>query len=462
MEPPLSLPDKPLPTTPKPSPGNADGPTPIFEATRFQGALSGNGHSISIGFDAHVDHMGVLQLKLDRIPFSAEAFALHIDGPPGTPVALLTLDGTSETGQEFHSDSFCINQFQHMLGESNELNYSGECFEAELKLPVSAGRKPHGDARVWLVRQLRTLRPLNHATLLGRVVISGPSQNADTQAANGLIAVYRLDDDVRDAWWADSERLLSHVARVLSFAYDIYLQPLIDQRYEANHVTVRIIRHGRAVPPYMAPFHELNMGPIFACACESYFTRQPEIEQLDPAIRWLTAPAVYDESRLIAAMSALESILDRCGLPGFDKYLGTSTFKRVASKIRELLIEHKVPIEMAAKIPELNRRTLDEKVEGLLAARGIAVADLPQDWLKMIIKQRNVIVHRGVSDDVGDQEPRAFDHTIWAREVVARIILERLGFEGAYFSWLHHHDQIHFPECIPMNEWVARQTAPTS
>ena len=461
MEPPLSLPDRPLPTTPKPSPGNADRPTPIFEATRFQGALSGNGRSIPIGFDAHVDHMGVLQLKLDRIPFSAEAFALRIDGPPGTPVALLTLDGTCETGQEFHSDSFCVNHYHHGSEAGIELSYQGECFGAELKIPRPAIPEPDPDARVWRVRQLKTFPPNEHTTSLGRFVISGPIQDADAQAPTGSIAIFRPQGNGSDTWWADGERLLAHVARVLSFACDSYLRPVVDLRYEANQLTVRIIRHGRAVEPCMAPFHMLNMGPIFACACESYFTRQSEIEQLDPAIRWLTAPAVYDESRLIAAMSALESILDRCGLPGFDKYLGTNTFKRVASKIRELLIEHKVPIEMAAKIPELNRRTLDEKVEGLLAARGIAVADLPQDWLKMIIKQRNAIVHRGVSDEVGDQEPRAFDHTIWAREVVARIILERLGFEGAYFSWLHHHDQIHFPECIPMNEWVARQTAPT-
>lgn len=432
---------------------------PFFETTRFQGTLSGHGSSIPIGFEASIDDLGVLQLALDRIPFSREAYALHVHGRPGTPVDLITLEGRSDAGHVFRSGSFHIGHFSHGSQAGAELSYQGDCYDAELELPADAAREPGRDARVWLVRQFRTFRRIAHGTPLGRVVIGGPQQDREAQDPNGFLAVYRPDIESPEGWWEESERLLTHIARVLSFACDTYLRPVIEERYHAGGVTVRIVRQGRASGPFMAPFHELHMEPIFACACDSYFTRQDAVAELDAAIRWLTAPVAYDESRLINAMSAFENILDRCGLEAVDTYMGSSAFKRVASRVRSLLAEIGVPERMAGKVPELNRRTLSEKVIALLQARGIVVDDMPENWLATVIRQRNIIVHTGVSGDFGDHEPDTLDHTIWVREVVTRIILERLGFEGAYRSWLHHDEQLHFPECIRMDEWVRHREA---
>lgn len=432
---------------------------PFFETTRFQGTLSGHGSSVPIGFDVTIDDLGVLQLRLDRMPFSRDAYALHVNGRPGTPVDLITLEGRSEAGHVFRSDSFHIAHFSHGSQIGQELSYQGDCYDAELELPQAESREPGRDARVWLVRQFRTFRRIARDTALGRVIIGGPRQDREAQEPNGSIAIFRPEGDTGEGWWPESERLLTHVARVLSFACDTYLRPVIEERYHQGGVTVRVNRQGRASGPFMAPFHELHMEPIFACACESYFNRHELVEELDAAIRWLTAPVAYDESRLINAMSALENILDRCGLEEVDRFMGSSAFKRVAKRVRDLLAEIGVPEGMADKVPELNRRSLAEKVMALLSARGVLVHDMPEAWLGTVIRQRNVIVHTGVSDEFGDQEPDTLDHTIWVREVVTRIILERLGFVGAYRSWLHQDEQLHFPECVTMQEWVARRNA---
>jgi hypothetical protein len=68
--------------------------------------------------------------------------------------------------------------------------------------------------------------------------------------------------------------------------------------------------------------------------------------------------------------------------------------------------------------------------------------------------ERNIIVDTSVSGDFTEYEPNMLDHTIWVREVIFRIILERLDFAGAYRSWLRHDEQYRFPECIPMQDWV--------
>jgi hypothetical protein len=432
---------------------------PFFDTTRFQGTLSGHGSTVPIGFDVTVDDLGALQLNLDRLPFSREAYALHVNGRPGTPIDLIAIEGRSEAGHAFRSDSFHIGQFNHGSQPGQELSFQGGCFDADLTLPADGDRDHRRDARVWLVRQLRTFRRIARETPLGRVTIGGPRQDRDNQSPDGFIAVHRPEGDQREDWWPESEKLLTHVARVLSFACDTYLRPVIEERYTADGVTVRIVCQSRASGPFMAPFHELHMEPIFARACDSYFDRHDMIEDLDAAIRWMTAPVAYDESRLINAMSALENILDRCGLDEVVSFLGASAFKRLASRVRQLLRDVGVPEGMADKVAELNRRSLGEKVTILLRARGIVVDDLPSDWLATVIAQRNAIIHTGVSDEFGEQEPDTLDHTIWVREVLVRIVLERFGFEGAFRSWLHHDDQYHFPECIPMEQWVRLREA---
>lgn len=409
---------------------------------------------MDLGFDVSVDELGVLHLSFDRMPFSRDAYALRVNPRPGTPVDLLNLEGRSEAGHTFLSDSFHITQFSHGSQVGQELSYQGLCHDAEIGLPPGERHEEHQDARVWLVRQFRTFRRLARETPLGRVVIGGPRQDQDAQEPAGFLAIYRPDGDTSTEWWAESDRLLEHIARVLSFACDTYLRPVIDQRFTAEGTTVRMIRQGRAAPPFKAPFHELHMEPIFRCACDSYYTRHAEIEDLDAAIRWLTAPVSYDESRLINAMSALENIIDRCGLEEVDTFMSSGAFGRVASRVRALLREIGVPEGMAGKVAELNRRSLGEKVEALLLARGIVTADFPADWLSRVIRERNVIIHTGVSSDVGEHGPDTLDHTTWVREIIVRIVSERLGFEGAYRSWLHNDEQYRFPECVPMQEWV--------
>ena len=430
---------------------------PFFETVRFEGTLSGHGSSIPAGFDLTIDDLGVLQLSLDRMAFSPEAYALYVNGRPGTPVDLIALAGRSAAGHVFRSDSFHIAHFSHGSQPGEELSYQGDCYDAELDFPLGGEREPRLDSRVWRLRQFRTFRGISHDTPLGRVVIGGPRQDQDAQEPSGFIAVHRPETGSCEEWWAESDRLLTHIARVLSFACDTYLRPVLEERFYSEGLTVRIARQGRASAPFMAPFHELHMEPIFACACDSYFTRHDAIEQLDAAIRWMTAPVAYDESRLINAMSALENVLDRCGLEEVDTFMTPSSFKRVASRVRALLTEVAVPEGMAGKVPELNRRPLGEKVTALLAARGIIVTDMPEGWLATVIRQRNTVVHTGVSGDFGEQEPDTLDNTIWVREVVTRIVLDQLGFEGAFRSWLHHDEQLRFPECISMQEWVHAQ-----
>ena len=445
---------RPLPT-PSPS-GAAIGPEGrgFLSPTRFEGTLAGHGKNVPVTFEARIDALGVLHLHLDTMRYSPAAGALHIHQRPGSPVDL-QLIGESAAGHRFRSDSFSITRYRH----GSDFELQGDCYDAEIDLSFDPSHDTSQDTRAWRVRQLATLRRIAHDTPLGRVIMGGPRQDQESQDPDGFIAVHRPKGDMNPNWWEESEQLLTHVARVLSFARDSYLRPVIEERYDQGKVTIRIARHGRASTPYMTPFHSLDMQPIFVCACETFFTRHDEIEELDAAIRWLTAPVAYDESRLINAVSALENILARCDIEQIDFFLENAEFKKVAKAVRAALKTAKAPEEMTPKVSELNRRALGQKVEALLSVRGIVHEDFPDSWLATVIKQRNVIVHTGVSPECREFETDTIDHTIWAREIVTRIILERLGFTGGFRSWLHGDEQLRFPECIAMETWVCQQEA---
>lgn len=245
----------------------------------------------------------------------------------------------------------------------------------------------------------------------------------------------------------------------MSFACDTYLRPVIAERHADGEMTLRISRQGHASAPFMPPFHFLHVYQILPFACQSYFDRHDEIESLDAAIRWLTAPVAYDESRLINAMSALENILARSGGEGIEYIVGKRDFKKLAKTMRDALKAAGAPTGLIPKVAELNRRALGEKVEALLERRGISTDDFPRSWLGTVIRHRNLIVHTGISADFEDTEPDTLDHTIWVREVIMRIIFERLGYVGGYRSSLHEYEQWRFPECIAMEEWVRKEEA---
>jgi hypothetical protein len=160
---------------------------------------------------------------------------------------------------------------------------------------------------------------------------------------------------------------------VLSFAGDVYALPVYEQSVRRGVRTLRVVRRDPAPTPYMPPFDQLFMEQIFATAIASFDERPEAIERLDPAIRWITAAVAYEESRLINAMSALESILARSDLP--DLFMEPEAFRDLRSRVRRFLRAEHAPSRMDGKADELNRRSFCDKIDDLLATRAIVAAD---------------------------------------------------------------------------------------
>jgi hypothetical protein len=207
---------------------------------------------------------------------------------------------------------------------------------------------------------------------------------------------------------------------------------------------------GDAAEPFLAPFHPLNLEPIFDLACRGEEDVRSRFAATDPAIRWLLAPGYHDEDRLTAAITAIENLIDREFPKKAALFVDPKAFSKFASAVREFIDAMALPKEMKEKIAELNRRPLLDKLGTYLKRRNIPVDDLPD--LQSMIKARNAVVHTGVYPEVlGQTSPDQWETLLFAREILTRVLLSELGFVGNYFSPFYGPNcQLRFPSCRPL------------
>ncbi|MDQ0465583.1 hypothetical protein QO010_003372 [Caulobacter ginsengisoli] len=422
-------------------------PNSAFPTRRFEGTVSKDEVSVSVAFSAEVNARGELKLVFDPLPHTNETFALRRGLSRGEEVTFWSLNATGPEGESLSSDSFHLTGYSSRTGENgDDLTIQGTCSEVEIVQELSEP-SPFPQFR-WTFRRFRTFSRLGHPIEGGTLYAGGAAPNPeDGQLITGFIAIQSDQAEVEPEWWTKIEARADHVRRVLSLASGVYLRSYMEDRLEGTTHRLRVFSLSKAPEPFLAPFHFLNLEPIFKSACTSSAEVCARFLELDPALRWLLSPAHYDESRLLGAMTALENIVEQAYPAKEFPLVKRGAFDRFAKAVRALIREHDLPEPVLSKVPELNRASFIDKVQRYVDEHGIVVADFPHGGLEPVIKARNAVVHTGIyfNDEPGEID--IWDHILVARELVIRILLNALEFEGNYFSALHGDEQLRFPSC---------------
>ena len=207
-------------------------------------------------------------------------------------------------------------------------------------------------------------------------------------------------------------------------------------------------------PAWDGAFHYLNLQPVLDLAVNRYTEELRDQTGLAVALEWFVHHPRYSELQLIAAMTALEHLVSvfeqKNGSP---KILKPELFAKLLETVRpawrktleeEFKLPHDLTARMDAKLDPLNEGNFRDKLKAMLDAYTVPLADLEIQRINDAVAARNRVIHVGLYRNKED-EANLQQHVAVLRELLKRICLTLLQYEGQYFSLLNGPQWMHFP-----------------
>lgn len=420
--------------------------TEIFPAERFVGTLSDGAASVPIALTvgAGDDCRLVFEVEpgdreLGRMGFGAGA-------RPGLEMPEYALRGKSAAGNTIASDTVSIIAHGH---NSQGHTIGIEAGEATLVIPL-VGRQERPILREWF-RSFRSFRNPVIETPLGTVYVYGDAKVPNRDVMSGYVGVQAPDGPVPEDWRRRADAFLLHMNRGIAFAHGGRLQvPRLD--YIAGGESITTFYAGEAFRSEFAIQHQLNHGPILQALVDRFFNQGPLPEVLWTALGWMQSDTTFDELRYLTAMTALETIIETELPAKRGTTLPKPEFKVLRAELDKVVAssalsetERKIFSERLAGI---NRKSFAEKINGLFDHYGLSRDDFEGDVIGSLVKLRNDIVHRGHIPDGVDAWPMI----ILVRELITRILLTAIGFEGSYCCYVGGLHDRHIGSAMPRTQ----------
>jgi len=414
------------------------------------GEIAIGNQRVAVSLTASAGASGQLALDVEPISVSGSSGGalelMRSIGEPGNTTGEFGLYCESSSGKRLTSDRAYLAGYNH---NSEGLHIQLRAAEASLSM---TGRETHDRlALCFSLVGFECFPPAHAVTELGSVLARGATRTAATNEITGTITVQASEKNASTDWQQQAERLLKHLRLVLAFARGSPLPVPITEFYEGDHVDVTFHEAGGGHPSEMPPLPHLNLGPIVTTAVAHVDIVEAYRETFETAIGWLLVPTTYDEVRFLTGMTALESLASRFLEKSESSILGSSAFKRFTKQARAFVNEQDylndtVRENIKGKIPELNRRSFSFKINALFERWKIARTLIDDRALSRLVRLRNAIVHQGGAPEGED---------LWAsiltvREILVRLVLAMLQFDGIYQCYMGGRHMRRFPSCEPV------------
>lgn len=367
------------------------------------------------------------------------------------------LVGTTKDGLRFESRSLSFTHLGQRWSRISDWHRSkplGECgkvlFTRNLEQPVE---------KTFLKLHLKGFEcfrghSVSHA--LGKVAVAGTTKLEEFDKLAGYIVVEAEQTPPDSATWKrDAEALVEHIRSILSLGSSTSLHaPILEFAHDSLH-EIEVLSQTRQHPPEMRVIHKLEQKSLLNAAVATWPNPLMPVNELPFAIEWFTMNSVYNEVRLVCAMTALENLVDS-NLADDEAFIQSrSAFDKMKRAMRKLVGEwltaslegaaaDEARGEIADKLLDLNRRPFRRKLELLAKRWNVSLEGITDEQIAGAIRARNAVVHSGQyrpSASGGD----LWDHMTVARELVVRFLLTVIGFRGIYLSHLGGYHRAEFP-----------------
>lgn len=319
------------------------------------------------------------------------------------------------------------------------------------------------------LRGFEAFPALRTSCALGEVAMEGQYPAPKTGRLSGYLQVVPTGP-VKDfaAWRIETEALCLHLIQYMSFAQANVVKAPIEEVWDGSDYEQIFLSQTKSQGRGQTVIHPMARQAFFESAVKAFFNPPLPIQNAGYALEWFAMSATYTEVRLLNAMTALENMADANLGAAHTTFLPTKRFQKIAKAMREAardyVATHPSPPDAAsaltqaeqsmidalpAKMLDLNRRPLNEKLLILAAQWGVPLADVvAPNALAKAIRARNFIVHRGwyYEPAMGSSEQRdLWDHVLLMREIVIRFILTAIAYRGTYISFRGGQHDVAFP-----------------
>ncbi len=267
----------------------------------------------------------------------------------------------------------------------------------------------------------------DHTVITGHIIIECPSKTGKSFKK----------------WIEESDKLTRRVLDIFSLAHGKYYRWTMGQYGTKTHTITHYHGRQKSDCPAFPVFFHLNTESTLKLAIERYSEELCNKTGFGMAIKWLLEPQYYDDNTYISLFCALEHLLDKFN----DQYIPPiiSCDKR----------RKEIGMHLKAAIKDFNNQSLDKETRDALYKNLNSIFRhtlanklnllmkhyrVQQDSLGNIpelIKVRDEIIHKGHFSTKSDGSERLHDYTASLRELLVRILLSILGYEGGYLSHLN-------------------------
>ena len=424
----------------------------LAEPKPFSGVLSQDKHRLQLTICIGIDFAGEVEFQFDPIALSDDTkFILLSWYEKGDDFRYFSFAGVAEDGARFETDHLHLTSLDKTSDATGtRMTPEGRCRKSELRYKLT---KPAESPVLRMqLKGFENLGSLHCECRLGRLAMSGEHSVDDKNAVTGFVIVQSVSipDDVA-AWRAETEKLLEHIRRIMSLAASSLLRAPIFEFYWGDDVEVVALSQTRQEASAFRIVHFLAQQEIFEAAIRSFFDPPVVVKNLFFAIEWFGMDAEYSEVRLVAAMTALENLINANAHDEEEFFQPRKRYdktRRILKAVIRACLE-KWPAsgdsllnELDGKLADLNRRPLLAKLRLIAKRWGVPLGDINETSLRAAKNARDRIVHRGqYYDDAKESDADLWTHVTVVREVAARFFLTAIGYKGRYISYIGgHHD----------------------
>ena len=422
----------------------------ILPPEDFIGKLVICGQRISVSLTASAGPSGKLELDVKPIVPSdcprGTLARLRSVGRPGQLITEFSLDCETSDGKRLTSDQIALAGWRQ---NSEGLHITLDIGKASLAM---AANEAHDSPALCSHLLGFSCFPSVHVeTPMGPVVVRGATRTTASDQISGWIAAKAPANSHSKTWRQSAENMLSHLRSVLAFARGSPLAAPVTEFYEGDTVEVTFQDTVGTHASYMPPISNSNLEPIVSAAVNNMRLVEDYREAFDIAIGWYLVPTSVEEVRFLSGMTALDGLASRTLDKSLIYILGNSASRRFARRVREIAdeqnnFEDSAQCAIKQKIPELNRRPFMQQIVALLERWCVSRISIEDECLSRLIRLRNDIVHQG---GVPENE-ELWPSILVAREILVRLVLSMLQFEGPYWCYLGGRHMRHFPNCKPI------------